>query len=81
MDADRRRAARFSIDPGSVAEARAELREIVKGVPVAEAAVEGFNEWQVIEAMERLQAAEPMPGEGAGPTAQSKDWLAALLRT
>ncbi len=48
--------AHFSIDPESVAAARAELREIVQGAPIAEAAVEGFSDWQVIEAMERFWA-------------------------
>lgn len=45
---------RLSIEPDSAAAARAELREMVRGVPIAEAAVEGFNDWQVIEATERL---------------------------
>jgi hypothetical protein len=81
MDAERRKAARFSIDPESVAEARAELREIVKGIPVAEAAVEGFSDWQAIEAMERLHAAEPMPSSGTddNPHLPHAKWLAALL--
>lgn len=48
---------RFGIDPESVAAMRAELQEIVRGTPIAEAAVEGFSDWQVIEAMERLWAA------------------------
>lgn len=47
---------RFSIDPASVAATRAELQEIVRGNAIAEAAVEGFNDWEVIEAMERLVA-------------------------
>jgi hypothetical protein len=47
----------FNIDPESVATARAQLLEMARGMPVAEAAVEGFTEWQVIEAMERLWAA------------------------
>lgn len=82
MDADRRKAARFSIDAESVAKARSELREIVKGIPLAEAAVEGFNDWQAIEAMERLQAAKPMPcdDERISSYAATESWLAALLR-
>lgn len=81
MDADRRKAARFNIDAESVAKARAELREIVKSTPIAEAAVEGFNDWQAIEAMERLQAAEPMPREVDSDSGeQPQDWLPVLLR-
>jgi hypothetical protein len=80
MDADHGKAAQFSIDPESVASARAELREIVKGIPIAEAAAEGFNDWQAIEAMERLQAAEPMPREaGSDSGREPQDWLAVLL--
>ncbi len=72
---------RFGIDPKSVAKARAELRAIVKGVPVAEAALAGFSDWQAIEALERLQAAEPMPrGTDDVSNQQSADWLAVLLR-
>jgi hypothetical protein len=78
VDADRHKAARFSIDPEGVAKARAELCEIVRGVPIAEAAVEGFSDWQVIEAMERLQAAEPMPRDSGDN--RLGDWLAALLQ-
>ncbi len=81
MDADRRKAARFSIAPESVAQARAELREIVKGIPIAEAAVEGFNDWQAIEAMERLQAAEPMSrADSDSPSPRPGDWLDALFQ-
>jgi hypothetical protein len=47
----------FSIDPQSVVVHRAELLEIVRGQPLAEAAVEGFSDWQVVAAMERLWAA------------------------
>jgi hypothetical protein len=72
---------RFSIDPKSVAKARAELREIVKGIPVAEAAVAGFSDWQAIEALERLEAAEEMPRESDGTsTSQPEDWLAVLFQ-
>lgn len=52
---------RFEIEPAAVADYRAQLAEMVRGVPVAEAAVEGFSDWQVVEAMERLWAA------GTGP--------------
>lgn len=79
MDANRRKAARLSIDQESVTDVRAELREIVKGIPLAEAAVEGFNDWQAIEAMERLRAAKPMrPSSGSSPDAD--DWLALLFQ-
>ena len=61
----KRKAAKFSIDAESVAEARAELHNIVQGSPIAEAAVEGFNDWQVIEAMERLWSAEELEIPGA----------------
>lgn len=45
---------RLGISPKSVKAARAELKKIVNGIPAAEAAVDGFNDWQVIEATERL---------------------------
>ncbi|MGB7588687.1 MAG: hypothetical protein WBM00_08265 [Solirubrobacterales bacterium] len=48
---------RFSIDAESVAAYRAELQKMAHGQPLAEAALEGFSDWQVIEAMERLWAA------------------------
>ena len=53
---------RLSIDPRSVAAAREELRAMVRGVPIGEAAVAGFSDWQVIEAIERLlKAGRPAP--------------------
>lgn len=64
-----RKGPKFSIDAESVAAARAELHDIVQGNPIAEAAVEGFNDWQVIESMERLwAAAEPeTPSPSSSP--------------
>ncbi len=71
MDQSRKQGSTFPIDPQSVADARARLREMVQGIPIAEAAVEGFSDWQVIEAMERLWAAgvsEPCPPTAGGAT-------------
>jgi hypothetical protein len=68
---------RLSIAPRSVAEARAQLRAIVRGIPLAEAAVEGFSDWQVIEAVERCWAGATTEVEApAGSTdqARSVDW-------
>lgn len=45
---------RVAIDPVSVAMAREQLRAMARGMPIAEAAVEGFSDWQVIEALERI---------------------------
>ena len=56
-DDNSRRVDRFSIDPTSVADYRVQLREMARGVPIAEAAVEGFTDWQGVVAMERLWAA------------------------
>jgi hypothetical protein len=50
------RSERFGIDPESLASYRAELRLMAAGSPIAEAAIEGYNDWQVVEAMERLWA-------------------------
>jgi hypothetical protein len=47
----------LSIDPETVAAARAQLRAMAEGIPVAEAAVDGYTDWQVIEAIERLWTA------------------------
>jgi hypothetical protein len=69
---------RFSIDPKSVAQARADLQAIVKGIPIAEAAVEGFSDWEAIEGLERLWAAAgPMEPDGAA-IGSAPDWLALL---
>lgn len=57
MSHDEQKKNRFNIDPASVAAMRAELQGIVQGNPIGEAAVDGFNDWQVIEAMERLWTA------------------------
>jgi predicted membrane GTPase involved in stress response len=48
--------ARFAIDADSVAGYREQLKAMTHGVPVAEAAVDGFSDWQVVEVMERMWA-------------------------
>lgn len=65
------RSARFGIDPESVTASRAQLREIVRGTPIAEAAVEGFSDWQVIEMMERLWAVGTSESEPLKAAAES----------
>ncbi|MCW2988892.1 MAG: hypothetical protein JWM24_1830 [Solirubrobacterales bacterium] len=69
MTGDPPNSLRLSVDPQSVAAARADLRAMVRGNPIAEAAVEGFNDWEVIEAMERLwgAATSDQPAEEPGP--------------
>ncbi len=54
MSYDDQKKDHFSIDPASVAATRAELLKIVRGNSIAEAAVEGFSDWEAVEAMERL---------------------------
>ncbi len=44
----------LGIDPASVAGARRELRKMARGNPVAEAAVEGFSDWESVRALERM---------------------------
>jgi|SoimicmetaTmtLPB_FD_contig_31_94365_length_334_multi_3_in_0_out_0_1 hypothetical protein len=44
------------IDPESVRQSRRELAQIVRGNPIAEAALEGFSDWEVVEALERMWA-------------------------
>jgi hypothetical protein len=44
------------IDPESVRQSRRELEQIVRGNPIAEAALEGFSDWEVVEALERMWA-------------------------
>jgi hypothetical protein len=56
-DGGQRPAGRFSIDPIAVAAYRVQLREMARGVPIAEAAIDGYSDWQVVEAMERTWAA------------------------
>jgi hypothetical protein len=63
-DGSCRREDRFSIDPTSVADYRVQLREMARGVPTVEAAIEGFSDWQVVVAMERLWAAAGTAGAG-----------------
>jgi hypothetical protein len=50
------RGARFAIDAKSVAGYREQLKAMAHGMAVAEAAIDGFSDWQVVEAMERLWA-------------------------
>jgi hypothetical protein len=54
-DADRK-PGQLPIDPESVRVARQTLADIVRGNPIAEAALEGFSDWEAIEALERLWA-------------------------
>ncbi len=59
----------LNIDAASVAVARRELKEIVRGNPIAEAAVEGFSDWEAIEALERMWAVAltSVPAEAPQP--------------
>ena len=41
-------------DAASVAAARRELRSLVRGNPIAEAAVVGFSDWEAVRALERM---------------------------
>lgn len=69
----------LSIDPASVAVAKRELKEIVRGNPIAEAAVDGFSDWEAIEALERMWAValtsvpeeDPQPVEDEEPRPSS----------
>jgi hypothetical protein len=54
---------RFSLDPDAIAEYREQLRAMAAGIPIAEAAIEGFSDWQVIGAIERLWAEEGLGKE------------------
>jgi hypothetical protein len=54
-DSDRK-PVQLRIDPESVRHARRTLAEIVRGNPIAEAALEGFSDWEVVEALERMWA-------------------------
>lgn len=45
---------RLEIDAESVAQYRQELREMVRGNALGEAALEGFSNWEVVEAFERM---------------------------
>jgi hypothetical protein len=56
-ESGQRPACRFSIDAKAVAAYRVQLRKMAKGFPIAEAAVDGYSDWQVVEAMERMWAA------------------------
>jgi hypothetical protein len=49
--------ARFVIDAEAVESYRVQLEEMADGVPYAEAVVEHFSDWQVVQAMESLWAA------------------------
>ncbi len=48
------RSVQLEIDPLSVATARRELRSIVAGNAIAEAAVAGFSDWEAVRALERM---------------------------
>jgi hypothetical protein len=71
MNASSHEQSRFAIDPQSVAAARAELAEVVRGIPIAEAALEGFSDWEVVEAMERLWAGAMVDQDEARPNYRS----------
>ena len=63
--AARRRPARLerlAIDAESVASYREQLVQIAAGVPMAEAALTEFSDWQVVVAMESLWAAGCLSG-------------------
>jgi hypothetical protein len=60
-DSDRK-PVQLRIDPESVRHARRTLAGIVRGNPIAEAALEGFSDWEVVEALERAEN-EPDPAE------------------
>lgn len=47
---------RLPIDPESVEATRDSLEAIAEGSSVAEAAVAGMNDWQAIQAIERMLA-------------------------
>jgi hypothetical protein len=51
-----RKYVQLPIDPESVRVARRALAEIVRGNPIAEAALEGFSDWEAVEALERIWA-------------------------
>ena len=56
MSDDDRKHMQLRIDPESVRQSRRELAQIVRGNPIAEAALEGFSDWEVVEALERMWA-------------------------
>jgi hypothetical protein len=56
MSADDHKRMQLRIDPESVRQSRRELAQIVRGNPIAEAALEGFSDWEVVEALERMWA-------------------------
>jgi hypothetical protein len=58
-----RKSLRLGLDPETVAVARRELREIVRGNATAEAAVESFNDWEAVRALERLWAVADSDGQ------------------
>jgi hypothetical protein len=49
-------APKLKVDAESMKRHREELTEIVKGNAIAEAAVEGMTDWEVVAALERLWA-------------------------
>src|SRR4051794_11670742 len=57
---------RFSLEPDAVADYREQLRAMAAGIPIAEAGIEGFSDWQVVMAIERLWA---LGGLGQEPCA------------
>ena len=67
---------RFSIDPEAIADYRKQLRTMAQGSPIAEAAVGGYSDWQVIEAMERMWAAAGVDAEEPADTPPSSRPLA-----
>lgn len=54
MDHAKETAVQLDIDAASVATARRELRSLVRGNPIAEAAVAGFSDWEAVQALERM---------------------------
>lgn len=74
MSDDDRRHMQLRIDPESVRQSRRELAQIVRGNPIAEAALEGFSDWEVVEALERMWAVglEPDRAENEPDPAEDK---------
>jgi hypothetical protein len=74
MSDDTDKPVRLRIDPESVRHARQALAEIVRGNAIAEAALEGFSDWEAVEALERMWAVglEPDRGEDEPDRAASE---------
>ena len=59
----------LDIDAASVATARRELRSLVRGNQIAEAAVAGFSDWEAVQALERMWSV----ALGGDPVEEGKD--------